>query len=171
MNKHDKNRYFLAALKHRLKGLGRGGQTLVCAGAGMSSGHLSDVVKGRKPTTEESRVRIALALGSTEEEMIAEGLAIEGTLPVQPSFQMAANDATYGRIKLPEWDRRPLTKLETDHLEMALSVLRSKQVDGGGYALALRQNIKQFYKPVAAEIAALGEDGSGGIQRRPAAQK
>lgn len=64
---------FQAALSHLLAAEGRGAQSRLAGQQHIDRGYLNGIVKGRKPGSEEVRVKIAAHFGMAYEEMLALG--------------------------------------------------------------------------------------------------
>lgn len=68
---------FRAALNFLLYQEGRGGQVRLALAQNIDRGYLNAVIKGRKPTAEEIRLKIANHFGMTYEAMLTLGRAVE----------------------------------------------------------------------------------------------
>lgn len=67
---------FRAALAHSLAGKPRGAQARIAQFAGISTGQLTNIIKGLRPGNEAKRRQIALALGYEYEDFLALGQSL-----------------------------------------------------------------------------------------------
>lgn len=95
MAKEPLDAIFRAALEHILKQGGRGAQAKLARDAEMSSSYLNDIVRGRTYGSEETRRRIAQALGMDYEELLALGRRILKIPSVPGDITCSGADFTY----------------------------------------------------------------------------
>lgn len=122
-------------------------QKVLAMKAGISEGHLSDIVKNKKPASFKTQVAIAEAAGFSYENFLALGRKIH-----------RGDDLSFlnekSQVSMPKQQYEPhggwkprLVGEDYEYAGKALEILGSKTV----YAEALKTSIDSFYNSVKAE--------------------
>lgn len=138
MLSHDEN-LFLIAMERGWGVLWKGSHDSLAQEVGVHQTTITRLLKKKISGSAALQSKIAKAFGFPDlAAMLAYGRGED------PNYLLPGHD----QVKLPAWDQRELSRLEREHLEMALAVLRSSAGDGGEAARLLRLNIKAAHKSI-----------------------
>lgn len=142
--------YFRTALVFLLEKQGRGSQSRLAGEQGIDRGYLNGIIKGRKPASDDIRVKIASHFDNTYEEMLALGRQLkdkENGSSIDPSNEtqqnILINKEDTDKSTIPSTETHPIP--DSGLLEDAWEAADDSKVTGATLSVANLLKSKKDY--------------------------